>query len=270
VALGTTIRTWRPLHGGCIAQAFLAESATDQFFVKHCPAGAPEMFAAEAAGLRTLANSATLRIPAVLAVSEAFLVLEYVEPGTPGPAFMPDFGAQFAALHRASAAKFGFTGDTFLGTTRQHNAESASWPEFFYEHRLVAQLQLAEQNHLATPELRHAIRSLEARIAQLLATDEPPALLHGDLWSGNFLVAHDGAPCIFDPAVYYGSREADLAMTYLFGGFDSAFYDAYQEAWPLPDGHARRRRLYEAYHMLNHLNLFGSSYYSAALSRLTA
>lgn len=266
--LGVVLADWRSLHGGCIAQAFCATARSgEQFFIKHCP-GNSAMFAAEAAGLRALGATQTLRIPQVLAVGDSYLALEMVPAGRPASAFMETFGRLFAEMHQTCGETYGFPQDTWLGKTRQQNDPEESWPAFFYEARIVAQLQLAERNGYATSALRHAVCGLESRIDDLLATDEPPALLHGDLWSGNFLADGSGAPCIFDPAVYFGNREADLAMPHLFGGFSPAFFGAYEEAWPLPPGASRRQLLYEAYHMLNHLNLFGRSYYDAALSRL--
>ena len=208
----------------------------------------------------------------MIAVDARALVLEWVDTARPGPGFMERFGRAFAALHRITGNAYGFDVDNYLGRTSQPNLErSSDWACFFFEHRIAYQLRLAESNGYADAALRRAVADLESRIGDLLAgSEEPPTLLHGDLWGGNYLADSQQRAVLIDPATYYGHREADLAMTRLFGGFSSAFYAAYEEAFPLAPGERRRRPLYEAWHLLNHLNLFGSSYYSQSLSALRA
>ena len=263
--------TMRPLGGGCIADAAVAEFADgSRVFVKRAAVD-PRMFECEAAGLRALAAANALRVPGVLAVSGRALVLELIEQGRKGRDFFEKFGRGFAVLHQARGTVCGFDHDNFIGATPQPNApvideqgacdDGSDWPGFFLERRLRFQVELA-QNNGHGPELARLLDRAEAAINDLLsAAIEPPSLLHGDLWGGNFLVDESGEACLIDPAVYYGHREADLAMTRLFGGFDPAFYDAYDEALPLSPGWQARLPVYQLYHLLNHLNLFGSAYY---------
>lgn len=251
--------------GGCIAQARIATFADGyRVFIKTAE-GLPGMFAREAEGLSALAAAGAIRIPKVLLVGDGELVLETVVPGPRRPDFFEVFGRHFARLHEHHGSFFGFDTDNFIGSTVQPNkpvGEGDDWAGFFLERRLRFQVDLAEQNGHGS-ELRSLLEDGENRIAELLsAVTEPPSLLHGDLWGGNYMVDEQGMPCLIDPAVYHGHREADLAMTRLFGGFTPAFYSAYEEAFSLQSGHAERLPLYQLYHLLNHLNLFGSAYYS--------
>jgi fructosamine-3-kinase len=261
------------LGGGCIAQAAVATFADgSRVFVKRA-AGDPRMFKAEADGLRALRAADALRIPEVLAVSDDALVLEFIEPGRGHADFFNDFGRRFAKLHQFRGKACGFSDDNFIGSTPQKNApllatwktagesNGLDWPEFFLERRLRYQVELAVQRGHGD-ELLRLFDSGESVILDIIAADcGPPSLLHGDLWSGNFMADEHGMACLIDPAVYYGHREADLAMTRLFGGFGPDFYSAYDEAWPLAAGWEQRLPIYQLYHLLNHLNLFGHAYY---------
>ena len=261
----------RGLGGGCIADAAVAEFADgSRVFVKRV-AGQPGMFEAEAAGLRALAEAGAIRVPRVLAVAQEALVLEMIEAAPRKRGFSEDFGRRFAALHRHRGKACGFPQDNFIGATPQPNRpldgpwESAAeddghgWPRFFLERRLRYQVELAAQRG---GELARLLDRAEALILELLGSAiEPPVILHGDLWGGNYIVDERGEACLIDPAVYYGHREADLAMTRLFGGFDRAFYQAYEEAFPLVAGHDERLPIYQLYHVLNHFNLFGGGYH---------
>ncbi|HMQ31833.1 MAG TPA: fructosamine kinase family protein, partial [Chloroflexaceae bacterium] len=169
-------------------------------------------------------------------------------------------GEQLAALHRHSAPVFGLERDNFIGGSPQPNGRLVSWPAFFRERRLLPQLDLAAANGLLPAARRRALERLAGRLDDLLASAEPPALIHGDLWGGNVVGAPGGAPALIDPAVSYSHREAELAFTELFGGFTPRFYAAYNAAWPLDPGYADRRDLLNLYHLLNHLNLFGEGY----------
>lgn len=259
--------------GGCIAQAAVA-TWPDGFgvFVKRA-AQHPEMFVREAEGLEALAQANAIRVPRVLAVSQDSLVLELIQPGARSDRFFEAFGRQFARLHQQRGVVCGFGHDNFIGSTPQMNQPIGSnrgetgeghgqdWPEFFVQRRLRYQVELAHSNGHGS-ELQTMLDRAQHTIIDLLgAALEPPSLLHGDLWSGNYLADESGAPCLIDPAVYFGHREADLAMTALFGGFDASFYAAYHEALPLAAGWRARLPIYQLYHLLNHLNLFGSSYY---------
>jgi protein-ribulosamine 3-kinase len=261
----------RSVSGGCIADSAIAEFADgSRLFVKQSQQS-PQMFVCEANGLRELAKVKALRTPQVIHAEPGILVLECIAASAPQGDFMARFGAQFAALHRQQSTDFGFFENNYIGATPQLNyaGSARDWGAFYFDFRLLPQLRLAEQRGLATAELSRGIATLETRLPGLLAgSEEPPCLLHGDLWSGNFMATTDNEPCIIDPAVYYGHREADLAMTRLFGGFSREFYQAYEDTWPLPPGADRRLPLYQLYHILNHLNLFGSSYLSQCLSLL--
>jgi fructosamine-3-kinase len=261
------------VSGGCIADTQVASFADgSQVFVKQAE-GVPGMFEREAEGLRALAATRAIRVPEVLAVDEQALVLEMIQEAPKKLRFAESFGRDFARLHEYRGKACGFPHDNFIGSTRQRNdplngswdetadEDGSTWPEFFLQRRLRFQVRLAaDRGH--GHELEHLLDRAEACIARLLgAATEAPSILHGDLWSGNFIVDERGEACLIDPAVYYGHREADLAMTRLFGGFEPAFYRAYEEASPLAVGHEERLPIYQLYHLLNHLNLFGSGYY---------
>jgi fructosamine-3-kinase len=262
----------RGLGGGCIAEAAVAEFADgSRVFVKRA-AGQPGMFEAEAAGLSALAETGSIRVPRVLAVSAGALVLEMIEAAPRKPGFFADFGRRFADLHRHRGKACGFPADNFIGSTPQANQpldgpweaaaadDGSGWPGFFFERRLRFQVGLAARR--GGSELPQLLDHAEAPILDLLSgAIEPPVILHGDLWGGNYIVDERGEACLIDPAVYFGHREADLAMTRLFGGFDRAFYAAYDESLPLSAGHAERLPIYQLYHVLNHFNLFGGGYF---------
>ncbi len=262
-ATGARVLDARPLRGGDIAQASLLDLSDGRQLFYKTAEGA--MFPAEAQGLRALSQAGCIRVPSVIAVADDFLALEAIRTAARGPGFFEDFGRQLARLHRHSAPCFGFDGDNFIGATPQPNprvpAGPGVWATWYWEHRLLFQLRLAERSGRASRSLCRTMAALEAHVPALLAgTDEPPSLLHGDLWAGNYLVDDRGAPVLIDPAVHWGHREAELGMTLLFGGFGPGFYAAYEREWPLPRGWRQRVPLYQLYHLLNHLNLFGGGY----------
>jgi fructosamine-3-kinase len=259
--------------GGCIADARIATFSDGSEVFFKCAAGQAEMFAREAEGLRTLAASGAIRIPEVLAVGKDSLVLEMIRPAPRKKGFFADFGQRFSSLHRHRGKACGFHQDNFIGATAQHNVPingswedsldetGSDWPGFFLQRRLRFQVRLAREKGHGS-ELERLLDLAENRIIELIGSSlEPPVLLHGDLWGGNFVVDDQGEACLIDPAVYFGHREADLAMTRLFGGFDASFYQAYDEAQPLAAGHEERLPIYQLYHVLNHLNIFGAGYY---------
>ena len=265
------------VSGGSIHRCYRWRCGDTPLFVKVADRRSGAGLEAEATGLLALADARAVRVPRVLARGSAgptvFLALEWIESRPAGRGAERVLGEQLAAQHRVTAADFGFADDNFIGRTRQPNGWLEDWTEFFRERRLRHQLALAAQGSFARLLEQPGARLLE-ELDALLADHRPePSLLHGDLWAGNWLADEQDAPVIFDPAVYYGDREADLAMTRLFGGFGRAFYDAYQEAAPLPAGHAMRAELYNLYHVLNHANLFGGGYARqarASIDRLLA
>jgi len=262
----------RTVTGGSINTCYYwpRPGAAAPMFVKVGPRAAHDAFAAEAEGLRELHAARALRVPQVLASgladTAAFLALEWIEPGPASAACERRLGEGLAALHTVTAPRYGFRRDNTIGRTPQANEWTADWIEFFRERRLRPQLVLGERRGFPRRLGARGARLLEA-LPALLAGHRPGAsLLHGDLWGGNWLASTAGEPVLFDPAVYYGDRETDLAMTHLFGGFGPAFYRAYESAAPLPAGAALRCELYNLYHVLNHANLFGGGYAASALS----
>ena len=258
-----------PLGGGCIGNAMkVTVENGSSYFIKQYQN--KKMHYSEANGLNELKTANAIRIPRVVKVNDRFLVLEFVESGSAQNDFSNKFGRQFAEMHKSIGSKFGYFEDNFIGSTEQINVpQNENWVEFYFENRLMFQYRLAEKNGHATAELKTKMKAIEQNIEKILdGSDEPPTLLHGDLWGGNYLVDQRGNPCLIDPAVYYGHREADLAMTKLFGGFDHNFYSSYQEIYPLKAGWEYRENIYKLYHIFNHLNLFGSGYYSQVISLL--
>ena len=250
-----------PVSGGCIHRCYRATRGGRTVFVKLNDAPLADAFAAEADGLRALREAGCTAPEPVehgALGASAFLMLEYLE--LRGRGDFAALGRMLAALHRVRGERYGWERDNYIGSTPQANSTCASWAEFWRERRLQPQLALAARN---------GHRVAAGDVWRLLEGHEPPAsLLHGDLWSGNAGFLQDGAPVLFDPAVHYGDREADLAMTELFGGFPREFYAAYEKAWPLDAGYARRKHLYNLYHLLNHLNLFGGGYLEQVRSTL--
>jgi len=258
-----------PVSGGDISAAWRLPTADGQLFVKTGPSSAAEMFAAEAEGLSEIAQTGTIHVPQIIASGQTgtavFLALEWLNLERADAAVETRFGEQLAEMHHATMKRYGWHRDNNIGLTPQHNTWSDDWVDFFREHRLAFQLRLAAENGF-TGELQERGAQLLKRLPVYFEGVEPAAsLLHGDLWGGNWGCS-GGNPVIFDPAVYYGDRETDLAMTRLFGGFGTAFYDAYESSWPLPGGYKERQYLYQLYHVLNHLNLFGSGYLGRAIS----
>jgi protein-ribulosamine 3-kinase len=258
--------------GGSINRCFRWRTGSGPVFVKVAPGGAASMLEAEADGLAELAGAQAVRVPRVLGCgatgASAFLALEWLEAGVARGESEERLGTRLAAQHEVTAPEFGWRRDNTIGSTPQANGTLAPWPEFFRERRLRPQLELAVARGFGAL-LEGPGEQLLAGVEELLKTHRPAAsLLHGDLWGGNWLATGDGEPVIFDPAVYYGDREADLAMTQLFGGFGPRFYRAYAAAAPLPPGAEVRGELYNLYHVLNHANLFGGGYARSALGMI--
>ncbi|MBS0421822.1 MAG: fructosamine kinase family protein [Proteobacteria bacterium] len=289
------------VHGGSINECYRWQSEVGPIFVKVAPARNIEMFTAEAAGLDELRRANAVRVPRVLGVgtsdaarvgvgaavdsnlgtrmdrdsgarmdrdsgARAWLALEWIEAGPSSHVADAILGEQLARQHRATQTAFGWTRDNTIGSTPQLNAECADWLTFYRDLRLRYQLDLAARNGYGGRLQQRGTLLLDC-VPELFRGYSPlPALLHGDLWGGNRLADRDGQPVLFDPAVYYGDREADIAMTRLFGGYGREFYAAYAAAWELDSGASTRTHLYNLYHVLNHLNLFGAGYLGEAIS----
>lgn len=265
--LGAGIAGTRSLSGGCINEAFRV-TLTDgrSFFVKQNRLDLADMFHAEAKGLSLLNEAAhELGIPKVVALWEdapagvASLVLDFVEQATPRGDYHHRFGRALAALHRHTHAFYGLDHNNYIGRLAQDNTRHSSWTTFFITRRLEPQMKQACDNGFFSPSIRSKFTNMCQKLTESIP-DQPASLLHGDLWSGNVLCSADNKTVLIDPAVYYGHREAEIAFTRLFGGFSKAFYDAYNEAWPLEPGHLQRTDLFNVYPLLVHVNLFGGSY----------
>lgn len=267
----SVVRT-QSLSGGCISHATRVDTDRGPLFVKWSREEAAATFPAEAVGLQALRDAnAGLVIPEPIIVSDGmvrreadascgFLVLEWIETGERSRDYWESLGAGLAALHRKTSSTYGFKRDNYIGSLPQHNAWSETWPGFFRSRRLEVQVSRAREVGHWNEGWNGAMDRLMNRLDELLPASPSPSMLHGDLWSGNVMVTERGTPALIDPAVYYGHREVDLAMSELFGGFSSAFYQAYREAWPLESGYNERRQVYNLYHLINHLNHFGSGY----------
>ena len=251
------------IGGGCINTAVMLSDGDTHWFVKLNHASMLDMFEAEYEGLKAMTDTRTIRVPHPLctgtAGDESYIVMEHIEFGRAGGHGQALAGQQLAAMHRRQAERFGWHRDNTIGATPQTNDWRQDWIAFFRDQRLGFQLQLAARNGYSGNLQRLGDRLLGSLTA-LMDHAPVPSLLHGDLWGGNMRFDRAGNPVIYDPATYYGDREADIAMTELFGGFGRDFYAAYNDAWPLDAGYRTRKTLYNLYHILNHLNLFGSGY----------
>jgi protein-ribulosamine 3-kinase len=251
----------RSLGGGCINDArVLTTSSGPRLFLKQNRAIPPDMFPREADGLRELGKPpGAPRIPQVYLAETEFLLLEYLQPEPRNPRLWKTFGEQMASLHLQTHPQFGFDNDNYIGSTPQPNPRHENGFDFFAEHRLIFQAALAHNNgYFSAAEIRQ-VETVCQRFPDLIP-EQPASLLHGDLWSGNIHIGPGGLACLVDPAVYYGWAEADLAMANLFGSLPPEFYDAYESVRPLAPGYKGRFDIYNLYHLLNHLNLFGAGY----------
>ncbi len=258
-----------PVSGGCISEAWQVRTAEETVFVKLSTGLLPGMLAAEAEGLHELAKSGAIRVPEVIRLTEDFLILEFIPTAINPPSdFWSKLGRQLANLHAYSQKIPGFHQDNFIGRSPQKNHSTANCNVFFCKIWLLplCYLDLLRAIQKTKTRLWHKLEILWP--APLEESSTQASLLHGDLWSGNVLVSNSGEPVVIDPAVYYGDAEADLSLTYLFGGFSAAFYQAYHEIRPKSEGFARRQKVYQLYHLLNHFNLFGNSYMQSVESCL--
>ena len=254
----------KPVSGGCINETLKLETNFGNYFLKLNSAEVfPKMFEAEAKGLKLLSDANEITIPSVVYHGEfhqtTFLILEWIESGRRSKNFFEDFGRKLARLHKHPNNFFGLDHDNYIGSLPQSNKQYENGIDFFIEQRLMKQIELAESNnaidHLTIKQFNHLFKKLPEIIP-----DEKPALIHGDLWNGNFMTDKNGNACLIDPAVYYGFREADLAMTKLFGGFDFGFYFSYDEEFPLQKDWEERMDIFNLYPLMVHVNLFGGGY----------
>lgn len=266
---GIKITSVSSLSGGCISNAYKIIDKNGRAYFLKINSSPKDLFIKEANGLKELRKENAIRVPEVILCKEDFLLTEFIEQRSRSINFFEDFGRRFAQLHKCTGSKFGFYENNYIGSNPQINIpdknEENNWVEFYFNKRILFQYKLAEKNGYATDELRKGISTLEKKIEDIIGYSAgSPSLLHGDLWGGNYIADENGDACLIDPAVYYGHREADLAMTKLFGGFSSEFYNSYNETFPLKPGYDYRENVYKLYHVLNHLNLFGGGYYSQA------
>lgn len=257
----------RPVSGGDINEAALLRSHNgQQFFIKYNRhPRAAEMLRTEAMGLQILGAPGILTVPEVLEQGVtpdghwAWLLMELAPAGRRTRAFWERFGKALAGLHRQTAPRFGLDHDNFIGSLPQSNQHADTWTEFYTQHRLLPQMRIAMQSGRMNAADAANIESLCRRLSDI-CPQEPPALIHGDLWGSNFICNTASQPVLIDPAVAFAHREMDLAMSRLFGGFDDFFYDSYREAWPIEPGYDAREEVYQLYYLLVHVNLFGGGY----------
>ncbi|MAY84932.1 MAG: hypothetical protein CMP59_12450 [Flavobacteriales bacterium] len=257
-------------HGGSINDSYLLTYSSGKLFVKiNSRKDLPGFFLCEKKGLEKLKVSTDLKVPKVISLNEGienesdFLILEYLDEAKPAPLFWSNFGKELATIHQNTSDQFGLDYDNYIGSLRQSNNKHDSWIDFFAVERLEAQYKLAREKNFLDESFGLDLHKLYNKLPNLIP-QEKPALLHGDLWSGNFRVVGAGQAAIFDPAIYYGHREVDLAMMHLFGGFDRSLFKAYNEVFPLELGWEERIDLFNLYPLLVHVNLFSGSYVSRA------
>ena len=259
---GFELKEYSSLAGGSINEVYLLNTSEEKKVIKINSLSAfPGMFPAEKAGLEALKNSGSIDVPEVLGLGEwndtAYLILEYIEEAPQKPHFWEVFARDLAALHQNSAAQFGFEENNYIGSLPQYNGHETSAANFYIRQRLEPQLRMASKNGFSFPDLDRFYKNISQEIP-----DEPAALIHGDLWGGNYITNAEGLPCLIDPAVSYAPREMDLSMMKLFGGFPQEVFEKYHEIYPLAAGFENRVPLWQLYYLLVHLNIFGSSYLS--------
>ncbi len=262
---------YRFLAGGSISNATLLSTSEGSFVLKWNEQAPEGLLETEARGLELLARTQSLRVPRVMGLGHTrnmpWMLMEYMEAIRQRPDYWQQLGQGVAVLHGHTEARYGLDFDNFIGSLPQKNAWTSSVEEYFGQNRILAQAGLALYNEKIDARLFHRLEALCRRLPELLPA-ERPALIHGDLWNGNVVTGPEGEPVLIDPAVHYGLREADLAMTRMFGGFEEGFYQAYQEAFPLEPGFEARVDIYNLYPNLVGANLFGSEYVPPVLRTL--
>ena len=265
---GQEITRVLPISGGSISRAQRIEMSDGVSYFFKSNTNAPEgMFAAEKEGLELLAAGPGPHIPKIIYFSESYILMEYLKAGKKNIHWGRQLGQELALMHQRKSKTFGLERDNFIGSSPQKNKQSNNGYEFFAEHRLGFQNRMARNSKLLTMSESVQVDQLADRLEALIPNQEA-SLLHGDLWTGNAIWDEEGLPALVDPAVYYGWPEADIAMTVLFGNFGDDFYSAYQSMANLEIGWRKRLPLYNLYHLLNHLNLFGSSYHDQVMATI--
>ncbi|MBQ49622.1 MAG: fructosamine kinase [Zetaproteobacteria bacterium] len=260
--LSATIVDSQAVSGGCVSEAYLVTTSKQQNYVVKLDQSRCGMLMVEADGLQQLKQTDTFYIPTVISVDEHLLILEAIAVTNPQKYFWQIFGEKLAALHQFTGEHWGLSYDNYIGMTPQLNStKENSWSDFFVNQRIAPQFKWLKEKGLATGRLSEIYNDLiKTIIAHLTRRVPSKSLLHGDLWSGNYLVSPNNSPVLIDPAIYYGDREAEFSMMLLFGGFPAEMFDAYQNTWPMDEGWEQRRSIYKLYHLMNHANLFGQSY----------
>lgn len=270
--IGSQITQMTHLSGGDISMAYCLYTKTSRYFCKINKANkAYSMFMVEKNGLEAINRTNTINAPEILFCGQyntySYLIMEYIEPKIPSTKDMALLGHKLAAFHQSVSEYFGWEIDNFIGSLPQSNKNHQNWASFYIKERLEPQFKLArDANLLKSPEIPSQNKMMV--VCSELCENVKSSFLHGDLWSGNYLISSTGIPYLIDPAVYFGHHEVDIAMTRLFGGFDPAFYKAYEETFPKQPMYKERNDLYQLYYLLVHLNLFGNSYYSSVISML--
>ena len=271
------VKSMHSVSGGCINNAaIVAAPGPKYYFLKWNPQAPEGFFASEAFGLNEIAKADVIKVPEVIFCADRdkaqvpYLLLELLSSGEATPAGQKELGERLARLHQVKAESYGLEQNNFIGSLPQDNSEADNWGEFFFKQRLVKQAEIGTVSGWFDYNFERLLNDKMSKIIEVLneVTAEGASLLHGDLWSGNVYWSKEGAVLI-DPAVYYGHREADIAFTELFGGFDQSFYQGYQSVFPLEPGYHQRKHILNLYHQMTHANLFGGEYVSSAYSTLT-
>lgn len=264
--MGVQLQNISPVAGGDIARSYLLQTSSERLFCKYLrDQQALDMFQCERDGLEAIRASGIINAPEVYYCEKVdagvVLLMEYVESRRPTASDMSDFGTQLALMHKEAAAEFGWVTDNYIGSLKQPNKRHRHWVDFYVEERLEPQLLMAGVKGLLSEAEIPSRRAMKKTMNEIVS-DAEPGLLHGDLWSGNYLISTEGVPYLIDPAVYFGHNEIDIAMSRLFGGFQHSFYQAYEKVLPSHGAVDDRIKVYQLYYLLVHLNLFGGSYYT--------
>lgn len=254
------------VFGGDTNQTYVLHTAEKNLFLKLNSNNNPAMFETEFAGILLLKNSNTIKVPLPILNGsinqQQYLVMEYLPKETAGESFWTTFGHQLAALHKNTNEHFGLAYDNYIGSLPQSNKQTTTWTEFYATQRILLLIKIAFDAKKCDSSDTRMVEKFCNKLDALFSKEQP-SLLHGDLWSGNFMATINNKPAVFDPAIYYGHREMDIGMSLLFGGFDKTFYSHYNEAWPLEKDWIKRVDVTQLYPLLVHLNLFGGHYYNS-------